>query len=267
MTHALSAVALLMIIFVMSPHIIAKALHGDTQPAYLILLLLVAVGGALMPDLDNTNSSAKSALGVIGVGISGFMRFTAPVIQGLLHTKYDKDYDNPHRGFYHTALSSILFGGLTWLLCSDIIDIPVSGSFHINGKMFALIIVFIGSHIALSTLGKPIMKKVSHAAGVIGFIMPTLLSLAIVGVLWSQLSNATDYRSVGLAFGLGWLIHILGDMCTTQGVPVLFPIPIKGKLWWHVRLLPIKAGGAAENYLFIPAFIIIIVACTVILLL
>jgi hypothetical protein len=41
-------------------------------------------------------------------------------------------------------------------------------------------------------------------------------------------------------------------------VPVLFPIPIKGHLWWHVRLLPIKAGGVIENFVFIPFFIIVI---------
>jgi membrane-bound metal-dependent hydrolase YbcI (DUF457 family) len=257
MTHALSAVALLSVVLAFKEQWITSV-AGNASTPYLILLFLVVVGGALMPDLDNTKSSAKSALGFIGSGISWFMRKTAPIIQGLLHTRYDKDTENAHRGFYHTALSAVLFGLLGMFLCSNTIDIPITSSFHINGLLFAIILAFIGVHIALSTLGKPILKPLKSSAGILGFIIPTVLSAVVIGVLTFQLPTSTDYSKIGLAFGVGWMIHIIGDMFTTQGVPVLFPIPIKGHLWWHVRLLPIKAGGVIENFVFIPFFIIVI---------
>lgn len=265
LTHALSAVAIILTIMAIRPEWITIVTKGAGTP-YLILLLLVVVGGALMPDLDNTDSSAESALGFIGSGISWFMRLTAPIIQGAIHTKYDKDTENAHRGFYHTALAAALFGSLTSFLCSDAIDVPVYGPFHLNGKIIAIIIAFIGVHIALSTLGKPIIKKAQSQAGLLGFIVPTLLSAVVVSVLWSQLPEETDYTIIGIAFGAGWLIHELGDMCTTAGVPVLFPLPIRGHLWWNVRLLPIKAGGVIENYFFIPLFLIVSVVMLVLIL-
>lgn len=202
-----------------------------------------------MPDLDNTNSSAESALGFIGSGISAVMRATAPLIQGLLHTKYDKDWDNPHRGFYHSGVSAILFGALMFLLCS------IPGQV---GEITALVLAFIGVHIAVSTVAKKALAGAKSKAGPVGFAVPLFASIGIIALLWVMLPENVSYSKIGIAFGVGWLIHLLGDMCTTQGVPILWPIPIKGKMWWHVRLLPIKAGGVIENYVFIPLFLVII---------
>lgn len=248
LTHALSAVALVLAVLAFAPAAF-DAVFGKTDPWYMTLLCLVIVGGALMPDLDNTNSSAESALGFIGSGISAFMRATAPLIQGLLHTKYDKDLDNPHRGFYHSGVSAILAGALGYFLCS------MPGR---TGKITSLVLAFIGVHIAVSTIAKKIIFKMKSKAGPIGFIVPLLISTGIVALLWRMLPVNVSYAKIGIAFGVGWLIHILGDMCTTQGVPILWPIPIRGKMWWHVRLLPIKAGGVIENFVFIPLFLVII---------
>lgn len=248
LTHALSAVALVLAVLAFAPTVI-DTVFGKTDPWYMTLLCLVIVGGALMPDLDNTNSSAESALGFIGSGISAFMRATAPMIQGLLHTKYDKDLDNPHRGFYHSGVSAILAGGLAYLLCS------MPGR---TGEITSLVLAFISVHIAVSTIAKKIIGKMKSKAGPVGFIVPLLISIGIIVLLWKMLPVSVSYSKIGIAFGIGWFIHILGDMCTTQGVPVLWPIPIRGKMWWHVRLLPIKAGGVIENFVFIPLFLVII---------
>ena len=261
LTHALSAVAVLAVILPFRKEWLISVVGTDSAP-FIVLLFLVVIGGALMPDLDNTNSSAESALGFIGSGISAFMRLTAPIIQGLIHTRYDKDTDNPHRGFYHTALSAVLAGGIFAFLCGPTISVPIGDIVVIDGKRFALILAFIGAHIALSTLGEPLLAKLKSAAGLFEFLVPTAVSAVIVGALWSQLPDTgVNYAMIGVAYGFGWLIHILGDMFTVQGVPVLFPFPIHGKMWWHVRLLKIKAGGVVENLIFIPLFLIITLVC------
>lgn len=256
MTHALSACALVLALIAFAPLFMEKVL-GVWQISFVALLCLALIGGALMPDLDNTNSSANSALGFVGDGISAVMRATAPIVKNMLHTKYDKDLDNPHRSFYHTGVSAILVGGLGAAMCA----IP-----GMTGKICAMVLAFIGAHVALSTLLKGPLKKVAGKSNkIIGTLLPLVFSLAVVATLWFTLPKTVPYWEIGVAFGLGWLVHILGDMCTTSGVPILWPVPIRGKMWYDVRLLKIKAGGAVENVLFIPLFTIIIIVSVVVI--
>lgn len=256
MTHALSACALVLALIAFAPLFMEKVL-GVWQISFVALLCLALIGGALMPDLDNTNSSANSALGFVGDGISAVMRVTAPIVKNMVHTKYDKDLDNPHRSFYHTGVSAILVGGLGAAACA------ITG---MTGKICAMVLAFIGAHVALSTLLKGSLKKAAGKSNkIIGALLPLVFSLAVVAALWFTLPKTVPYWEIGVAFGLGWLVHILGDMCTTSGVPILWPVPIRGKMWYDVRLLKIKAGGAVENVLFIPLFTIIIIISVVVI--
>lgn len=256
MTHALSACALVLALIAFAPLFMEKVL-GVWQISFVALLCLALIGGALMPDLDNTNSSANSALGFVGDGISAVMRATAPIVKNMVHTKYDKDLDNPHRSFYHTGVSAILVGGLGAAACA------ITG---MTGKICAMVLAFIGAHVALSTLLKGSLKKAAGKSNkIIGALLPLVFSLAVVAALWFTLPKTVPYWEIGVAFGLGWLVHILGDMCTTSGVPILWPVPIRGKMWYDVRLLKIKAGGAVENVLFIPLFMIIIIISVVVI--
>ncbi len=303
MTHALSACALVLALIAFAPLFMEKVL-GVWQISFVALLCLALIGGALMPDLDNTNSSANSALGFVGDGISAVMRATAPIVKNMVHTKYDKDLDNPHRSFYHTGVSAILVGGLgagisavmraTAPIVKNMVhtkydkdlDNPHRSFYHtgvsailvgglgaaacaipgMTGKICAMVLAFIGAHVALSTLLKGALKKAAGKSNkIIGALLPLVFSLAVVAALWFTLPKTVPYWEIGVAFGLGWLVHILGDMCTTSGVPILWPVPIRGKMWYDVRLLKIKAGGAVENVLFIPLFTIIIIISVVVI--
>lgn len=257
LTHALSAVAVVMALFAFAPKTF-EAIFNATSAPVLTLLVLVIAGGALMPDLDNTNSSAESSMGIIGSGLSEAMRATAPIFKNLIHSKYDKDLDNPHRGFYHTAVCSVLMGGLAAFLCSPVINIGV-GSFHITGMLFALIFAFIAVNMSLSVLAKPIMKKMKSAAGLFGAVVPLLIAAIVVGILFYMLPKDTNYTMIGIGYGIGWLVHCIGDCFTTAGCPVIAPLPIKGHMWYNIRFFKIKAGGLIENWVFIPLFLVIIV--------
>ena len=67
------------------------------------------------------------------------------------------------------------------------------------------------------------------------------------------------YPDLGVAFGLGYISHILADALTKSGVPLLWPFYRKS-----IHLLPkafrIRTGGSVETLLFM-----VIVACLVFL--
>lgn len=257
-THALSAVAVMMALFAFAPTTFESVFKATSIPV-LILLILVIAGGALMPDLDNTNSSAESSMGFIGSILSEAMRATAPIFKNLIHSKYDKDLDDPHRGFYHTAVCAVLMGGIAAFLCSPVMSIPIGDSLRIDGKAFALIFAFIAVNMSLSVLAKPLVKKMKSAAGLFGVVVPLILAAIVVAALFKLLPAGYDYTMIGIGYGVGWFIHCFGDCFTTAGCPVLAPLPIKGHMWYNIRFFKIKAGGFVENLVFVPVFVVVIV--------
>lgn len=87
-------------------------------------------------------------------------------------------------------------------------------------------------------------------------------SLIISAGIFYALPPDENYLWLGAAVSFGWFMHLLGDMITKMGVPILFPIPIKGKRWWDVTLpsaLRIRAGGTFEKAVLLPGLTIITV--------
>ncbi len=72
----------------------------------------------------------------------------------------------------------------------------------------------------------------------------SLLVTAIVMACGSLLYLSTPYGSVGMALGLGYFAHLLGDMLTISGVPLLWP----NKRDFHLlpRPLRFRTGGMWE---------------------
>lgn len=258
-THALSAVALFLAFTAFFPQYVTDVL--GTEDIWVILLSLsVSAGAALIPDLDNTTSTSKNSLGYLGDALSFFFRTTSSVIQTLIRLPRDDSSPNPHRGFYHTVPAALILGGLVFLgtrLESGAIDLPLIGTLN-HGGMFALVITWLCIHMALAGLARASMKKMKSKAGVFGEAVAFFFSLGITVLIFFQLPTDLDYWWLGVSVAFGCLAHMLGDCFTTAGCPILFPIPIKGKLWWDIRLMKIKAGGVTENYLFTPFFLIVI---------
>lgn len=253
-THALSAVAVILAVFAFVPALYAHlAPNADGSLVVLALMALTASGGALLPDLDNTTSSAENQLGVFGSMLSAFMRTTAPIVKTAVHSKYDKNLDDPHRSFYHTALSAVLIGLLFSFLCSPVIDFSI-GPIQFNGRTMALVLAFISTDLSLSTIIGSIWKSKKLVDTVVSLGM----SFAMAWFLLHSMPSGIPYTVVGVSLGVGYLIHIIGDCFTTSGTPVFFPVKIKGKFWYDIRFLKIKAGGVIENFVFMPLFIAVI---------
>lgn len=258
-THALSAVAAFLVLVAFFPDK-TFSMFGTSNIWALVLAIAVTAGASLVPDLDNTNSTSKSSLGLLGDALSVFFRTSSAFIQTVIRLPRDDSTPNPHRGFYHTILACLILGGLVYLgtTITAEINLPVLGA-TTWGMIFAVVIAWLNIHMAMAGLAKASVKRMKNKAGIFGELVAFLFSFGLTAMIFYQLPVDMDFWWLGVSVAFGCFIHNMGDCCTTAGCPILFPLPIKGKLWYTIRFLPIKAGGVIENVVFVPVFSLICV--------
>lgn len=260
-THALSGIAVTLALIAFFPDFLTEILLTGSAWVF-VQFILATTGAAMIPDLDNSRSRAKSDLGPFGVILSTVFRTTSAIIQTTIRTKKDDPEPNPHRGFWHTIVAALLLGFLVYLgtRMGGEINIPFMDEKQTWGTVFALFITFILTHLTLSTLAKEFMDKVKKS-NAIGELVAVGISLALSITLFAMLPEGIDFWWLGVSVALGMIIHDIGDCFTTSGNVLLFPASafLRGKFWWTTRFTSMKAGGAAENMLITPIFIIIIV--------
>lgn len=243
-THVLSALGVVLAYFAFT--------HGlSTSVAAIVLFTLNAAGASLANDLDNTASTSKSSLGIIGDIVSAFFRAVSRVVQTALRTHRDDATPNPHRGFFHTAVAASLMGFLVY----EGVQLPGT-----VGLVVAIAVTWVNIHMMVAGLCTSLTKKL-RSRGAVGDIIAFTISASLTAILFTTFR--LDTSIIGWAVGIGMLIHILGDCLTTDGAPVFWPIPIKGKMWYKIRLLPIHAGGTIENYVMAPVFAVVSVVSLV----
>lgn len=255
-THALSAVAFALLFTWLASDFMFEKILGSSNIAVFISAMVIIVGASLMPDLDATNSTSINVLGVVGTVLSKAMRGFSGIIQNIIKGPYDKSSD-PHRGFWHTLVSAFLIGALFSALTSinielfSIKDTPIT-----IATFIVMFLLYISIQLSLVSLFKPLYDKKKNKIGKLGTAVGAIV---ISFILVYSLPSNINYYWVGGAVAFGWIAHLLGDMMTVSGVPILFPLKFKGKRWWDFRLpLGIKAGGFIEKTILIPIFSIII---------
>ncbi len=255
-THALSALAATLWILAFVPGYVAQA-TGNSGVSCGALVVLCAVGGSLIPDLDNTASSAKSQLGPFGVALSVVFRASSEVVQRTVRLPRDDPDPNPHRGAWHTGVACVLIGVGVWALTSVAhpVRLPLLGG-TTWGMIFAFVVAVTLCHLTFSTLLKNVSDRI-HRSGTLSDAVSLAVTTGVVWTIFATLPAGADVpRIIGASVGAGALIHVLGDCFTVSGAPLLFPVSAlwRHKLWWDTRFLKIKAGGPFENYVFIPLF-------------
>lgn len=256
-THALSALALALLFTWLASDIMFNKILGTNNLIVYFAALIIIVGSSLMPDLDAVNSTSINVLGIIGTILSSAMRAFSSFIQSVIKGPYDKSSD-PHRGFWHTILSAVFIGFVVSMLTN--LKIPLFKVKNIQFTVASLVIAFIiyiSTQLTLASLLKSVYRKQQKNIMVkLGFMaMSVLFSIYLIIFM----PTTINYSWVGGAVTFGWITHLLGDMLTVSGVPILFPLKRKGKRWWDYRFpLGIKAGGYVEKTLLIPLFSIII---------
>lgn len=247
-THALSAIAAALAIIFFAPSFVYNFL-GSSNAWVVVLSVAVATGSVSIPDLDNTTSTSKNSLGLLGTVLSYFFRGSSRFLQTVIRTKRDDPNPNPHRGAWHTIPAALLLGGLTFwgTTNAQVVTLPLINQITV-GKLFALFITFLMVHLALSGVAKDFMKKIKKTAFV-GESMAFAFSLGLTSVIFVNLPADLNFWWLGVAVAFGMICHLLGDACTVAGVPLLFPLSgfIKGKFWWNTRFTTLRAGSETEK--------------------
>jgi membrane-bound metal-dependent hydrolase YbcI (DUF457 family) len=106
-----------------------------------------------------------------------------------------------------------------------------------------------------------LFEKWAHRAG---WVIVTLVAAAGTVAAYGTLPAGRGYPILGIALGVGGLIHILGDMLTSHGCPVLWPLPTGRKRRWRCFGLPdpmaVTVGGRVEVYVLRTVFWVVSVA-------
>ncbi len=232
------------------------------DPLLFIVSMIVLVGAALLPDLDNPVSTAGATLGLLGDMMALFMRSTASIVWNILHTKRDYRPKDWHRYLWHTPIIGISFILLFYFTLpsgeytiitniSNSIKVGQFGYFLQTNAILVLYIflifmaVLVGSNAVLRQL-----RKFGSIPNGVEYILPILV-LVYIGF-----ANYTQLRILGVMFGSGYLMHCLQDAVTDTGVPLLFPIPINGQFWKKI-VFPFapSTGGVFNKVLDFVAFI------------
>jgi hypothetical protein len=124
------------------------------------------------------------------------------------------------------------------------VGVGVSALCNAYGKWAVISVLFLTFAMALRGL----FAKWAQRAG---WVIVTLASGAAAFGVFERLPGERGYPVLGVAIGVGGIVHLVGDMLTAHGSPVLWPIPIGRRMWRCVGLpdaVTVKVGGKVEVY-------------------
>lgn len=219
---------------------------GDLSIPEVLAGAVVATGAALLPDIDHPSATIAQSGGAVTKKITKAVSSAAG-----------------HRGATHTPLLVVVFMVLASLAAAaDIrLSVPVVGDVQVGAALIVM---------AMTAFGVRAMKIVR------GNIAPWATGVAAALVV--AVAAPDNAIWLPLAVGIGAVIHLIGDMLTTDGIPFpLWPLVLKPKkghdsALWHKNgnvALPIlgNAGSGREwaLCLFLTAYVIVAIAATVVL--
>lgn len=215
----------------------------------------VCAGGALLPDLDMSGRVTAGKGGATVANTFGRLSlFVAEVIEKfslgvyeLTRLRKDPDRANGHRTLTHTLPFALGMGALTTWAGG------AGGKWAVVGILFFM-------------LGLALRGLLHTWAAKAGWIVTTLLSAGAAYATFLYLPAGRGYPLLGVAVGVGCVVHLLGDVITSAGVPILWPIPTGRRMWRMIGVpnaLAVSVGGKVETIVLRGAFAIICVAAAV----
>ncbi len=85
-------------------------------------------------------------------------------------------------------------------------------------------------------------------------VLAGIVAHTLIGWWWGGAATV-----VGCAVTIGWAVGAAGDALTRRGVPLLWPLRIRGRRWWDVcppRRLRIRTNGVVERFLLYPGALV-----------
>lgn len=188
---------------------VGEAAALDHAPLIVRLLVIpVAGGSALLPDIDKPGSRVARSLGPVTGWIARGVAGLAVVVYDATRTELDPVHcDGGHRQLTHTMPSCVGFGAITYV--AERVH-PALG-------------------VAVLTLLCGLLARGFRSIGV-GF--------TVVGavVSWWVITHAQSWWWVWpVSVTAGSFMHILGDSVTRSGTPMWWPLLRHGKRWGRVH--------------------------------
>lgn len=248
-THAMSGAAFALTASAFGATVFSFA---DMPLPVVILWTIVCAGAALAPDIDSYTSTVVNSFGVLGRLGHNLANGISLTVHETTRTKYDKPKNNGHRTFFHTIAMGVIVGLLVSAGSSLPGTVTILDKNFATGQLFSVFVMGLFLHLALAGLFEKQIKKARKKYG--PYILMGTSALTAVGIAY-LLPEDENYSWLGMAVAAGWIIHLLGDMITKMGVPLAWPLKIRGKRWYDVTLpvfLRISAGGAFEKAVLLP---------------
>lgn len=197
----------------------------------------VTAGGALLPDIDHPGSVIARSLGpltrLIARGAAAGAAALRAASCGCCVGR------GGHRAVTHTLVFAVAIGLVVSLLC------------WAGGDTAAAVVA--GLAAALAVRGA-LRRSTRGAYGAAAFgLLVGLMAAALPG-------PGGGWWWVGLPFGLGCLVHSLGDALTFSRVPLLWPVRIRGCRWAALGMwgpLRFRTGSAVERLLVVPLLLLL----------
>ncbi|GAA2818805.1 metal-dependent hydrolase [Crossiella cryophila] len=210
---------------------------GHFTPQTVVVGAIMASGAALLPDLDHPGSTVSRTFGPISKAASKAINTVSHAVYRGTRTKRDSNRDGGHRGLTHTVVFALLAG------------IGTTAVVQATNRWALPILLFFFCGLAVRGLMHKWCPKRDAWA-----ISGTSALLTILCWSWAQ-NGPEQAPALGIAVITGCVAHYLGDAITEQGCPMLWPVPIMGRLWFPVappKLLRMKTGGKVELSLILP---------------
>jgi membrane-bound metal-dependent hydrolase YbcI (DUF457 family) len=221
----------------------------EQSPLAVAVGTAVCAGSALLPDLDlsgrvTANRGGATVARTFGV----FSLFLAEVIEKVSLVVYhatklrkDPDRTNGHRTLTHTLPFTVLVGWGTTAACARY------GRWAVIGILFF-------------TIGLALRGLFEEWAQRVGWAVVTLVATAAAFGTYVALPPGRGYPMLGFAVGVGCLVHLLGDIVTSAGIPILWPVPVGRRAWRMIGVpdgLAVRVGGTVEVIVLRGAFTIV----------
>jgi membrane-bound metal-dependent hydrolase YbcI (DUF457 family) len=189
---------------------------------------VVAAGAALAPDVDHPGSTVARSLGPVTRVAARVVSWVSDAVRDGTCGCCATEGSHGHRTLTHTAVFALAAGagicaaGWRW-------GLPAAA-------------VVVGVAAGLAVLGLLSRRGVWLVAALCG------------GCAWAWMhwvgDPAAGWWWVGVPAGWGVLAHAVGDGLTRAGVPLWWPLRIRGCRWYPAglpRWLRFRTGGAVES--------------------
>lgn len=218
-THRLGGI----MVGALSPLIIEAVTKTPIQDPAVFVGVAMAGGaiGSLIPDLDHPNSLLSKKLKPVSA-----------IVREFAH----------HRGITHTLVGWAGFGILSIIisfLCVHVLEKFNSTPEKIFVGLMCGVVLATSASFIMTSLKKHthlVSKRQSSEVALAGFIVGMVVSFFLTDVVLGYV----EVYLIGMTLGYG--AHILYDMFTITGVPLMYPISHV-----DVHLTNMKTGGAIEK--------------------